>query len=88
MTNLPDYCYDTLETTGELIRIDSGEPGYTTLSRQGMQVTGAEAVEMRDNMNRELNVTPAQRSAMKHGSMFGWHVPAADPKNEINQLAE
>ena len=34
-----------------------------------------------DEMNRNIGVTPAQREAMKAGSMFGWHTPAADPKN-------
>lgn len=30
-------------------------------------------------LNRVLGVTPAQASAMKTGSIFGFHVPLADP---------
>jgi hypothetical protein len=31
--------------------------------------------------NRHHNVTPAQAQAMLNGSLFGFHVPMADPKN-------
>ena len=34
-----------------------------------------------DSMNKKLGVTKAQAEALKSGSMFGWKVPAADPKN-------
>ena len=37
--------------------------------------------ELADSMNRKLGVTKGQAEAMKTGSMFGWKVPAADPKN-------
>ncbi len=32
-----------------------------------------------DELNKAGNVTPAQREAMFAGSVFGFHVPAADP---------
>ena len=71
---LPRYCYAYLPTTKEEIRIDIAESGYTPYRKQG---NGRAANEM----NRELGITPAQSEAMKVGSMFGWNVPGADPKN-------
>jgi len=71
---LPRYSYAYLPTTKEEIRIDFAESGYTPVRMQG---NGRAANEM----NRELGITPAQAEAMKVGSMFGWNVPGADPKN-------
>lgn len=71
---LPRYCYSYLPTTKEEIRIDFAESGYTPYRKQG---NGRAANEM----NRELGISPAQAEAMKVGSMFGWDVPGADPKN-------
>lgn len=71
---LPRYCYSYLRTSKEEIRVDFGERGYTPYRKQE---NGRAAQEM----NRELGVTPAQESAMVTGSMFGWNVLAADPKN-------
>ena len=31
------------------------------------------------HFNEKLRVTPAQSTAMEIGSMFGWHVPGANP---------
>lgn len=71
---LPRYCYAYLPTTKEEIRIDFAENGYTPYRKQG---NGRASNEM----NRELGISPAQVEAMKVGSMFGWNVPGADPKN-------
>lgn len=71
---LPLYCYGYLPTTREEIRIDFATSGYTPYRKQG---NGRAANEM----NRELGITPAQAEAMKVGSMFGWDVPGADPRN-------
>ena len=60
------------------IVINKGEPGYTPTARYGDGVTPREAV---DAANKAMGVTRAQEEAMVAGSMFGWHVPGADPKN-------
>ena len=38
-----------------------------------------------DEYNEQINVTKSQAAAMLAGSMFGWEVPAADPKNYDEQ---
>ena len=68
------YSYAYLPTTQEEIRIDFAQSGYTPIRKQGNSRAANE-------MNRELGITPAQAEAMKVGSMFGWNVPGADPKN-------
>lgn len=40
-----------------------------------------------DQFNREHGVTNQQRLAMEAGSMFGWSVPGADPKEYDNVKA-
>jgi hypothetical protein len=76
--SLPDKCFSYLESTGEMIVINKGEPGYTPTARYGGGVTPREAV---DAANKAMGVTRTQEEAMVAGSMFGWHVPGADPKN-------
>ena len=36
-------------------------------------------MELADELNENLGVTPIQRQAMEVGSMVGWDVPGADP---------
>lgn len=76
---LPELCFSTLQTTGQLICIRRGESGYYPSEWE----TGDKErnVEEADRLNERLGVTPAQRMAMEIGSMAGWDVPGADPKN-------
>ena len=66
--------YGYLPTTGELIRIDFAESGYTPIRSDDSNKTAKE-------LNEKMGVTPAQAEAMLAGSMFGWNVLAANPKN-------
>lgn len=75
---LPELCFSTLHTTGDLICIKRGETGYYPSKWD----TGDKErnVELADELNENLGVTPIQRQAMEVGSMAGWDVPGADPK--------
>ena len=82
---LPAHCYSVLNTTGELIILKRGESGYYRCEASTNDKD--ENIDLADEYNEHLNVTPAQRQAMEIGSMFGWDVPGADPANyEIGQI--
>ena len=83
---LPELCFSTLITTGQLICIKRGETGYYPSDWD----TGDKEknVELADELNKEMGVTPAQRRAMEIGSMAGWDVPGADPANYEIQREE
>lgn len=74
---LPELCFSTLLTTGDLICIKRGETGYYPSDWD----TGDKErnVELADELNEQLGVTMWQRKAMEVGSMCGWDVPGADP---------
>ena len=74
---LPEICFSTLKSTGDLICIRRGESGYYPSDWD----TGdkEQNVELADKMNEKLGVSPIQRQAMEVGSMCGWDVPGADP---------
>ena len=78
-SSLPDDCFVYLESTNEIALIKKGLEGYF---QTNYAVVDAE--ENKNNvilLNKSREITPAQYEAMKAGSMFGWTVPAADPKN-------
>ena len=58
------------EKTVVILRGDNGYNGYK------MAVTQGDPDEMNERL---LKVTKAQSAAMMTGSMFGWHVPGANP---------
>ena len=74
---LPEKCFSTLMTTGQLICIKRGDTGY---SPSEWDTSDKERnVELADDLNKKLGITPAQRQAMEIGSMAGWDVPGMDP---------
>ena len=81
-SSLPDKCFSYLETTGEMIVITKGEKGYTPTGIYPQYTSPRDGVAA---VNEANGVTRAQEAAMVAGSMFGWHVPNADPKNYDDQ---
>lgn len=78
---LPELCFSTLLTSGDLICIKRGETGYYPSEWN----TGDKErnVELADELNEQLGVTMWQRKAMEIGSMCGWDVPGADPSKYL-----
>jgi hypothetical protein len=76
---LPELCFTTLPSTGELICIKRGELGYYPSSWNTDDKQRNE--ELADYNNERLGVTVEQRKAMEAGSMCGWDIPGADPAN-------
>ena len=78
-SSLPEQCYSVLPDTGELIIIKKGESGYY---RTDIDIgSKTENRALADEYNAKSGISKAQEQAMSAGSMFGWAVPAADPKN-------
>ena len=77
-SSLPEYCHSVLPSTGEFILISRGAEGYMPTDQKANGETGREAA---DRLNQHDGISKAQEAAMLAGSMFGWAVSAADPKN-------
>ena len=67
--NLPGLCAARLSTGDSPVYIRRGEFGYWP----------ADNDQDVDGFNRALGITPQQRAAMLAGSLYGWHLPCADP---------
>ena len=77
-SSLPEKCFSSLESTGEMIVITKGQQGYSPTGIFPQDVSPGEGVTAANAAN---GVTKAQEAAMVAGSMFGWETPAADPRN-------
>lgn len=77
--SLPEQCYSILPGSNDVIIIKRNEKGYYKTDIPATSKEDARALV--DEYNGKLGVTKAQEEAMKAGSMFGWNVPGADPKN-------
>lgn len=72
---LPDLCYSTLPSSGELIMIECDKKGY---AKCGFSTPSPEQNKMTaDRLNSRAGITRQQEAAMVGGSMFGWNAPAA-----------
>ena len=82
-SSLPEHCYVFVETSNEIGIVRKGMSGYylTDLATGNRDENRALVKEL----NEKAGLTPGQAEAMKAGSMFGWHVPAADPKSYDEQ---
>ena len=77
LSKLPESCYTVSQYSQALILLKRGEQGYyaTSLSTRDPALNRAIA----DALNQNLGVSKAQEQAMFTGSLFGFHVPGADP---------
>jgi len=76
---LPEMCYSTLPSSGELILISRSKNGYSPCD---FSKSDPEANRLfADTSNKIFSITRAQEAAMLAGSLFGWNVPAAKPWN-------
>lgn len=80
-TKLPNSSYIYLPTCHCIGIIDAFQDGYVPYPLDISSYDGKTARCIVDRLNELEGVTPAQASAMAVGSMFGWHVPGADPDN-------
>ncbi len=84
MNRLPEICYATLPSTGEVIVIKKDELGYCPVREEKMvelrfSTDSDDNRKIRDTLNDRLGVSVPERCAMEHGSMFGWDTYLADP---------
>lgn len=82
LAKLPELCYAAVTGEEVLCIIRRGEQGYF---HTDFCIGKTDPVKFADEMNERLGVTKAQARAMLNGSMFGWHVPAADPDSALNK---
>lgn len=77
---LPERAFSVHPSRGILIELRRGESGFIpwTIGPPPPGEEAPSAAEIARGMNRSIGVTEAEAEAMLNGSMFGWHVPAAN----------
>ena len=78
-SSLPDHCYTVCAETGEMIIVKKGEKGFYPSDLDSRDAAFSQMIATENN--QKLGVTKTQEECMSAGSMFGWDVPGADPKN-------
>lgn len=84
---LPELCFSHIPDGLTPIVIQFGESGYRRVDMSKYPMALSNARRFVKEMNDKMGVTPAQRSAMQFGSMFGWDTPGADPDSVIHKEA-
>lgn len=69
---LPDICMGICPGRPQAVFLKRGELGYYPSELPADD-------KIVNEQNEQLGVTRIQRTAMEYGSMFGWHIPGADP---------
>ena len=75
---LPDFCFSTIPSTGQLIILKKGERGY--YASEWDTGNREENQNIAQAHNRRRGISDIQEAAMSAGSMFGWSLPGADPQ--------
>ena len=78
-SSLPEKCFSVEHEEPNPVLLRRGVLGY---ERTGIHSeAGQSKQEAADTLNDTMGVTRAQVAAMKTGSIYGWAIPGADPKN-------
>lgn len=79
-SSLPERCFVFIESENRIGIVEKGRSGYIPIPEDECADPEINRKTV-EGHNAEMGVTKAQAEAMKAGSMFGWQVSAADPKN-------
>lgn len=78
-SSLPDKSYSVLPSGNEIVIVKKGEPGYYRTDICGHD--REEPLPIVAEFNKSGGVSKAQAASLLGGSMFGWQMPAADPRS-------
>lgn len=80
--DLPSFCYTFIRTNppGERIGlIKRGQTGYYKTDFDFPLTPADAAADLVSRLNKKMQITEEQVSAMEAGSLFGFDVPGANP---------